>query len=70
MSTGILNPDNYLSHLSAADAFQFEVARNLYLAVLGVSFSANVDLAAEQVLIPLMLATIGYDMGYPRLHTG
>ncbi|KAF9449862.1 hypothetical protein P691DRAFT_811549 [Macrolepiota fuliginosa MF-IS2] len=37
MSTGILNPDNYLSHLSPADAFQFEVVRNLYLAVLGVS---------------------------------
>ncbi|KAF9449859.1 hypothetical protein P691DRAFT_811547 [Macrolepiota fuliginosa MF-IS2] len=37
MSTGILNPDNYLSYLSPADAFQFEVARNLYLAVLGAT---------------------------------
>ncbi len=36
MSSGALNPDNYLGHLSPADAFQFEVARNLYLAVLGV----------------------------------
>ncbi|KAF9449864.1 hypothetical protein P691DRAFT_798801 [Macrolepiota fuliginosa MF-IS2] len=37
MSTGILNPDNYLSYLSPADAFQFEVARNLCLAVLGAT---------------------------------
>ncbi|KAF5353965.1 hypothetical protein D9756_006954 [Leucocoprinus leucothites] len=33
----ILNPNNYLGHLSPADAFQFEVARNLYIAVLGAT---------------------------------
>lgn len=37
MKTPILNPNNYLSNLTPADAFEFEVARNLYVAVLGVS---------------------------------
>ncbi|KXN83153.1 hypothetical protein AN958_01766 [Leucoagaricus sp. SymC.cos] len=33
----ILNPDNYLSYLRPAEAFEFEVARNLYIAVLGAT---------------------------------
>ncbi|KAJ3575405.1 hypothetical protein NP233_g1117 [Leucocoprinus birnbaumii] len=33
----IPNPDNYLGHLSPNEAFQFEVARNLYIAVLGAT---------------------------------
>lgn len=32
----VLNPDSYLNHWSPENAFQIEVARNLYLAVLGV----------------------------------
>lgn len=37
MKTPILNPNNYLSNLTPADAFEFEVARNLYVAVLGAT---------------------------------
>lgn len=33
-----LNPDTYLNHWTPDNAFQVEVARNLYLAVLGVRF--------------------------------
>ncbi|KAF9443724.1 hypothetical protein P691DRAFT_797122 [Macrolepiota fuliginosa MF-IS2] len=35
--SSILNPDNYLNHLSPPDAFQYGVARNLNLAVLGAT---------------------------------
>lgn len=33
----ILNPDTYLNHFTPDEAKQFEVSRNVYIAVLGVS---------------------------------
>ncbi|XP_006456212.1 hypothetical protein AGABI2DRAFT_146114 [Agaricus bisporus var. bisporus H97] len=42
MSTpAVLNPDTYLNHWTPENAFQIEVARNLYLAVLGDTANAT-----------------------------
>lgn len=64
MASSIPNPDNYLGHLTPADAFQYEVSRNLYLAVLGVSFRMP-----NHLRIDLMNTNIGYNMGHPCLHS-
>lgn len=41
-NTTILTPDVYLNHLAPDEVYQFEVSRNVYIAVLGVGRTACV----------------------------
>jgi hypothetical protein len=55
------NPDTYLNHIPPTQAAQFEAARNLSLAVLGVCTSIFHDFC----IILIDHCVLGDDMGYP-----
>ena len=59
----ILNPNVYLNYLPHSTAAQFEVARNVYLATVGVSFY-SLGLPSGTMLTVIRFPCAGSRVGY------